>query len=1147
MKNKIYSIICGVLFLCSGMAVAQAPADRTVSTIVADVLAQLPADKQETYNNLMKDIGSTGAEGVKILVGMMNPPGKGDNSAVEYALGGLTAYASGGGLKSKTEQAYLEALDITNENETKAFIIRQLAIVGSDVSVSRLSAFLTDDKLSSPAACAIASIGGEASGKTLQMALMSRNARSTEAQLNIVQALGDVTSSVEVEGLLKVMLSTDDAKMKGVVLKALSKTGGKSSLPVLASNAAATGYKAEITGANDAYIQLIKRVYGQGDTKEAGVAAQSLLNNATKANSSYMRIAALGAVFATQTSKIKVLRTALKDSDIKYRNAALQYASDYADKIMYTEMFKMLPKSKNELKIDILNWIGNEAQCPDKKEILKTIEVGIEKTGTQALIQLLDNPDFNVKQAAAVALGKIEDNVALPALTSLLKSSDANVALLAKNVLSSFNGNVSSSLASVMGQASDEGKKVALELLSIRKADALFNVVLAQTNSSSAKVKSAAYNALKDVSSEKDFVVLCGMLETADASYVLPLQQAVASTISSLSPKKRMETITNRMLQAGDAKKYLYYPVLPSTGDPAALEIIVNGINKESGAAKDAAFEALLSWKGFDVEEALYSICKTSSESYKEKAVESYIALVSGERMTGENRFIFLRKAMDVANNDKHKNRILRNIGGTGVFSALMYAGGFLDNPALMESAARAVMDIALANKDYTGVKVKELLNKAASVLSNPDADYQRQAIQKHLGEMPDEIGFVSIFNGRDLTGWKGLVANPVQRAKMKQAALNSAQVKADEAMRSGWSAVDGELVFNGKGDNICTEKQYGDFEMYVDWKLDPAGPEADAGIYLRGTPQVQIWDTSRVNVGAQVGSGGLYNNSVNLSKPLKVADNKLGEWNTFYIKMIGDRVTVKLNGELVVDDVIMENYWDRSQSIPPVEQIELQAHGSKVYYRDIYVKELERPEPFQLSAEEKKEGFKVLFDGTNMNEWTGNLVDYKMEDGCISLPAETKFGGNLYTKKEYSNFVYRFEFQLTPAANNGIGIRTPLEGDAAYVGMELQVLDNEHPVYKNLSEHQYHGSVYGIIPAKRGFLKPTGEWNTQEIIADGNHIKVTLNGTVILDGDIKKATANGTLDGKAHPGLFNKSGHIGFLGHGSAVKFRNIRIKELK
>lgn len=408
--------------------------------------------------------------------------------------------------------------------------------------------------------------------------------------------------------------------------------------------------------------------------------------------------------------------------------------------------------------------------------------------------------------------------------------------------------------------------------------------------------------------------------------------------------------------------------------------------------------------------------------------------------------------------------------------------------------------------------------------------------------------GFVSIFNGKDLTGWKGLVENPIVRAKMTAAQLVEAQVKADEQMRRDWKVENGLLVFDGTGyDNICTVKQYGDIEMYIDWRLDPSGKNGDAGIYLRGTPQVQIWDTSRVDVGAQVGSGGLYNNKTNESKPLKVADNALGEWNTFYIKMIGDRVTVYLNGELVTDNVMLENFWDRTQPIFPKEQIELQAHGSKVYYRNIYVKELESPVAFTLSPEEINDGFKILFDGTNMFEWTGNTKDYTLKDGTITLIPSDESGGNLYTKSEYDDFIFRFDFMLTPGANNGVGIRTPMEGDAAYVGMELQILDNEDPMYKDLHPYQYHGSVYGIIPAKRGFLKPVGEWNTEEVIAKGDNIKITLNGTVILDGNIRDAVKNGTPDHKEHPGLFNKKGHIGFLGHGSEVKFRNIRVKPLE
>ena len=409
--------------------------------------------------------------------------------------------------------------------------------------------------------------------------------------------------------------------------------------------------------------------------------------------------------------------------------------------------------------------------------------------------------------------------------------------------------------------------------------------------------------------------------------------------------------------------------------------------------------------------------------------------------------------------------------------------------------------------------------------------------------------GFVSIFNGKDLSGWQGLVGDPIKRFKMDANTLAIAQETANKGAVESWKPLNDELHFISKGNNLGTVKKYGDFEMFVDWKIiDDKKGEGDAGIYLRGTPQVQMWDNARTNVGAQVGSGGLYNNQRNPSKPLKVADNSLDEWNTFRIVMIADRVTVYLNGVLVTDNVILENYWDRNLPIFNEEQIELQAHGSPVAYRDIYIKELPQAKPFLLSGQEVKEGYKILFDGTNMHNWTGNTTDYITENGNLAIrPKPGKgSGGNLFTKEQYSDFIYRFEFKLTPGANNGLGIRAPLEGDAAYEGMELQILDNEAPVYKNLKPYQYHGSIYGVDAAKRGFLKPTGEWNYQEVLVKGPKIKVTLNGEVIVDGDITEARKNGAADGQKHPGLLRDAGHIGFLGHGSPVEFKNIRIKDL-
>lgn len=304
---------------------------------------------------------------------------------------------------------------------------------------------------------------------------------------------------------------------------------------------------------------------------------------------------------------------------------------------------------------------------------------------------------------------------------------------------------------------------------------------------------------------------------------------------------------------------------------------------------------------------------------------------------TPENRLIALRHQMEQATDVKQQRQIISKMGQTGTFVAMTTLAQSLDDAALQRQAARAIADIALAHPDYDGYLTRHLLGRALPFVGGK----QRKAIYAYLAKEPVE-GFVSHFNGRDLTGWKGLVEDPIAREKMTPLQLAEKQVAADARMRDDWRVEDGLLCYVGTGyDNICTMEQFADFEMLVDWRLDPTGKEPDAGIYLRGTPQVQIWDIARTNVGAQVGSGGLYNNQKNRSTPLVVADNKLGEWNSFYIRMQGERVTVRLNGILVVDNVPLENYWDRSRPIFPTEQIELQAHGSKVYYRDIYIRRL--------------------------------------------------------------------------------------------------------------------------------------------------------------------------------------------------------------
>jgi hypothetical protein len=202
--------------------------------------------------------------------------------------------------------------------------------------------------------------------------------------------------------------------------------------------------------------------------------------------------------------------------------------------------------------------------------------------------------------------------------------------------------------------------------------------------------------------------------------------------------------------------------------------------------------------------------------------------------------------------------------------------------------------------------------------------------------------GFKALFNGKDLEGWKGLVGNPKSRAELSPAELAEQQAAADAKMRDHWRVQDGIIVFDGKGDSLCTDKDYANFELLVDWKIEPGG---DSGIYLRGSPQVQIWDTEHEEYwknGADKGSGSLWNNQKHERFPLVKADKPAGEWNTFRIRMVGDKVSIWLNDQLVADEVVMENYWERDKPIYPTGQIELQNHSHPLYFRNIFIKELE-------------------------------------------------------------------------------------------------------------------------------------------------------------------------------------------------------------
>jgi len=409
--------------------------------------------------------------------------------------------------------------------------------------------------------------------------------------------------------------------------------------------------------------------------------------------------------------------------------------------------------------------------------------------------------------------------------------------------------------------------------------------------------------------------------------------------------------------------------------------------------------------------------------------------------------------------------------------------------------------------------------------------------------------GFRSLLNGEDISGWWGAeTENPREWMAMSDDALKAKKAASRIEVAKHWRIEGAELVNPGTGPYLTSDENFGDYELLVEYRT-VAG--ADSGIYLKGCPQVQIWDYTESGgkwaIGADKGSGGLWNNSAGAfgKDPLVLADRAFGEWNQFRIVQCGARTWVWLNEQLVVEGALLENYFDKTRRLPIPARgpIQLQTHGGEIRWRNIFVREIDSTEANQRLAKRATRGFESIFTGRDFKGWTGAVADYQIEGGAmLSRPDK---GGVIHTEKDYANFKVRFEYRLPPDGNSGLAIRYPGEGNTAYVGMtEVQVLDDTAEKHADLDARQYNGSVYGMIAAHRGYHRKVGEWNFEEVTVVGSTIKVELNGSVILDGDVSSVTE--FMADNPHPGKDRTTGSFGFTGHRSPVAFRNISIRTL-
>lgn len=376
---------------------------------------------------------------------------------------------------------------------------------------------------------------------------------------------------------------------------------------------------------------------------------------------------------------------------------------------------------------------------------------------------------------------------------------------------------------------------------------------------------------------------------------------------------------------------------------------------------------------------------------------------------------------------------------------------------------------------------------------------------------------FRSLFNGKDLEGWNGDASG--QSRDMESAGASTREPQ--RAFKDHWSVEGGELVNDGEGPWAATDEEFGDVELTLEYRT----AAADAGIYLKGTAWLPFREIAR-------GRG----------EGMALADPAKRGWNRVRVRQIGSRTWVWLNGRLVVEDAVYDDHWNPGKPLPPKGRVCLWAHGGESRWRHIFIRRVPPEEANALLRErDVSAGFVSLFDGKTLKGWTGAVRSYSVAEGTLQCNG----GGNLFTEREYADFEALLEFKLAPGANSGLAVRYPGTGTPGYAGMcEIQVLEDTHPSYAKLDPRQYHGSVYGMIAALRGYQRPPGEWNYQKVRVQGHEIEVELNGTVIVRGDVSKVTE--FKGNAAHPGRLLRTGHFGFAGHGKGVAFRHLFIREL-
>ena len=863
-------IILALAALLPWSVAAQDARMRTSETIIADGLNQLPASEKKTFDTVMGELVSTGAEGIAQVAGMLVPAAEGKNAVVEYALNGVVAYATTPGKdaeKAVVRQGLKQALEACTDNPNKAFLLTLLRNCGVAEDAPTFVKYLNDEYLSEWAISGLTSIDGT---EEILLDLMKKGAAPKMA---LAHAAG-IKKMASAEPILMAWLKNADAPTARAIYQSLAQCGTSLSLPVLGKAAKKVGYAWEETDATAVYLRLMKKLVAEGQAKSAVVAAKALLKDTDK---SHVRGAALDIVVSVDGKKaLPYLIAALKNDNRDYRVNALRLSGSIADEAWYATLAKTLKgKADASVKADILNWLGTNHVTSQVDEVVAQMNAS----------------DEEVALAAIGAAGKIGGESALSALIAQLGGAHSPAA---EKALLAFNGKVDAGIL----KALDSEKKVllpAMRIASARSMEEGAEKVFGLLASSDAEISGAAYQALAGVVEPSHFNLLSALLEKGQQ--VPAIQKAMKNALLPLSKADQLANIQSHMGKSANAS--LYYPVLAQVGTSEAIAEIRKGYE---GNYKQAAYEALLTIDNAEMIPVLFEMAQ-ADKTNAQTLLNRYTDLVNKSSQTPIQKFQSYSKALELASDVKLQNRLLSLLGGTHTYQALLVAAPYMDNQPTSESAASAVRTIVSKNiETLGGEQIRQMLNKAITcfeAVGDADAGYAIDDIKAMLEKLPEvetspkfelsaeeaKEGFEVLFDGEDMSKWIG---NTIDYVPMNGAICVSAKY--------------------GNGGNLYTQKEYSDFIFRFEFCFMKEGVNNGVGIR---TPmgvdaayegmEIQILDHDAPiykNLREYQVHGSVYG----IIPAKRIKSPKLGTWNTEEIWVKGDRIKVTVNGEVILD-----------------------------------------------------------------------------------------------------------------------------------------------------------------------------------------------------------------------------------------------------